>query len=156
MQNPMANFFREMTGTPSATDGPAPDGKIEVKLVRTNFYTRWPCTVCGGCTEKVGVLAEGPSVRVCERCLQSGDIDGHLARNAAELEHEAARVRGLDGQTFSLAEEADQHKYFAWELVPPIAHIDRPIGFLEVEAAVATEAAVHELVSEFGGEFIGT
>jgi hypothetical protein len=63
---------------------------------------------------------------------------------------------GLDGQTFSSAEAADQHKFFAWELVPPIAHIDRPIGFLELEAAVATEAAVHELVSEFGGEFIGT
>src|SRR5258708_19603856 len=98
MQNPMANFFREMTGTACGTDGPAPDGKIEVKLVRTNFYTRWPCTVCGGCTEKVGVLAEGPSVRVCERCLQSGDIDGHLARNAAELEQEAARVRSLIGR----------------------------------------------------------
>jgi hypothetical protein len=50
MQNPMANFFREMTGTPSATDGPAPDGKIEVKLVRTNFYT--PATPARQCFKK--------------------------------------------------------------------------------------------------------
>jgi hypothetical protein len=73
---------------------------IEVKLERTNFFTRWPCTVCGGHTEKVEVLAEseGRGVRVCERCLQCGDIDGHLARHAAELEQEAARLRSLIGR----------------------------------------------------------
>ena len=33
--------------------------KIEVKLVRSNFLTRWPCHVCGGHTEKVGDFGRG-------------------------------------------------------------------------------------------------
>ena len=32
---------------------------IEIKLTETNVFTRWPCTICGGCTEKVAILAEG-------------------------------------------------------------------------------------------------
>ena len=57
--------------------------EIEIKLRETNFFTRWPYTVCGGCTEKVGILAEGTqrlsgdgefrTVRVCESCLEGGD-----------------------------------------------------------------------------------
>ena len=27
---------------------------IEIKLTETNFFTRWPCTACGGYTEKDG------------------------------------------------------------------------------------------------------
>jgi hypothetical protein len=74
------------------------NNEIVCELVRTNVYTRWPCTVCGGCTEKVSVLTEakdtingGEDILVCERCLERGDIDGELSRHADRLE-EHARV----------------------------------------------------------------
>ena len=84
---------------------------IEIKLTKTNFFTRWPCTVCGGCTEKVAILAEGiqhlsddgetRKVRVCESCLEGKDglgIDAHLDLRARALAAEAALVRGMIGQ----------------------------------------------------------
>ena len=74
--------------------------EIEIKLRETNFFTRYPCTVCGGCTEKVAILAEGTlqlsddgesrTVRVCETCLEGGDglgiddrLDLHAGRRLA-------------------------------------------------------------------------
>jgi hypothetical protein len=77
--------------------------KIELKLVRTNYVTRWPCTICGGHTEKVLVLTEysDPSgevlVRVCEHCLESGDIDGRLKKHADIFEGLAQHTRALVG-----------------------------------------------------------
>ena len=90
---------------------------IEIKLRETNFFTRYPCTVCGGRTEKVGILAEGTQqlsddgetriVRVCETCLEGCDgeslppgfgIDYRLDLRARQLEAEAALVRNLIGQ----------------------------------------------------------
>ena len=84
---------------------------IEIKLTETTFFTRWPCTVCGGCTEKVAILAEGTlqlsddgesrTIRVCESCLEGGDglgIDARLDLHARALEGEAALVRGMIGQ----------------------------------------------------------
>jgi hypothetical protein len=99
---------------------------IEVKLVPTNFHTRWPCTICGGCTEKVSVLAEGlvahdaalpdaypvnpiarilchhrpngRTIRVCESCLEAGNIDQRLAEHARLLEAEARDMRALIGR----------------------------------------------------------
>ena len=32
--------------------------KIIFELVETNVFTRWPCSICGGCTEKVPILCE--------------------------------------------------------------------------------------------------
>ena len=32
--------------------------KIVFELVETNFLTRWPCNICGGCTEKDPILCE--------------------------------------------------------------------------------------------------
>jgi hypothetical protein len=78
--------------------------QIEIKLERTDVFTRWYCHVCGGCTGKVGVLAEGEDtingggvVRVCEQCLEAGDIDARLERRAAHLEACAAEARALIG-----------------------------------------------------------
>ena len=84
---------------------------ISVELVETNFFTRYPCTVCGGRTEKVGILAEGTqrlsddgdyrTVRVCETCLEGGDglgIDARLDLHARALEGEAGLVRSLIGR----------------------------------------------------------
>jgi len=90
---------------------------IEIKLTETNFFTRWPCTVCGGCTEKVAILAEGTqrlsddgesrTVRVCETCIEGcgGEglppgfgIDYRLDLRARQLEAEAALIRSMVGQ----------------------------------------------------------
>jgi hypothetical protein len=77
---------------------------IELKFERTNVFTRWPCTVCGGCTEKVAVLVEakdsingGDDLRVCEECLKRDDIDGELGRHADRLEADAQELRRLIG-----------------------------------------------------------
>lgn len=50
--------------------------KIVFRLVRTNFFTRWPCHVCGGQTEKDSILCEAASpfsdngtLRICPQCL---------------------------------------------------------------------------------------
>ena len=85
--------------------------EIEIKLTETNFFTRHHCTICGGCTEKVAILAEGTqrlsddgefrTVRVCETCLEGGDglgIDARLDLHARALEGEAGLVRRLIGQ----------------------------------------------------------
>ena len=83
---------------------------ITIELVQTNFFTRHPCTVCGGCTEKVAILAEGKGhffddtssiIRVCETCLceqESGGIDASLDLRARALEAEAERLRDLIGR----------------------------------------------------------
>ena len=99
MQNPMADFFRRNVDSPPL-EGPIPEtGEIEIVLTRTNFLTRRPCSVCLGCTEKVEVLAEGPGgLRVCERCLQRGDIDAHLEQRALALEEQAKKARALIGR----------------------------------------------------------
>ena len=45
------------------------------------------------------MLAEGPGgLRVCERCLQRGDIDGHLEQRALALEEQAKKARALIGR----------------------------------------------------------
>jgi hypothetical protein len=72
---------------------------IEITLVETNVLTRWPCHVCGGHTEKVEVLAEdhGGNVRVCEFCLEAGNIDDRLRKHAARLREYADAVEALIG-----------------------------------------------------------
>jgi hypothetical protein len=95
-------IMTDIAGLPDydTPQGPIPEtGEIKIKLVRTNVFTRWPCSVCLGCTEKVEVLAEGPGgLRVCERCLKCGDIDGHLEQRAAALEQDAKETRALIGR----------------------------------------------------------
>ncbi len=65
--------------------------KIKINLVYSRFLTRWPCHVCGGCTDKVEVLAEGhdgdgDTIRVCETCLKAGNINARLEQHAKDLE----------------------------------------------------------------------
>jgi hypothetical protein len=76
------------------------DAKIKISLVRTSVLTRWPCTVCGGSTGKVEVLAENQDldIRVCEQCLKSRDFDRHLQEHARRHEQEARRIRRLIGR----------------------------------------------------------
>lgn len=76
---------------------------VKASLVETNFYTRRPCHVCGGATEKVGVLCEVTAgdekgFRVCERCIEARDFEEKLAARAAVLERDAAELRDLIGR----------------------------------------------------------
>ena len=85
---------------------------IKVGLVEANFLTRWPCTVCGGNTDKVPILAEGRqdfssgdfhvgeyrTIRVCEFCLNTGDIDARLELGARQLECQAQSLREIIGR----------------------------------------------------------
>ena len=85
---------------------------IEIALVEASFLTRWPCTVCGGCTDKVPILAEGRqdlssgdfhvgeyrTIRVCENCLQAGEIDARLELHARQLEAQAQLLREIIGR----------------------------------------------------------
>ena len=74
------------------------DGKIKIELVKSDFLTWHPCSVCGGYTEKVTVLARGHGLLVCETCLKAGNIDERIERHAAALEAMAAKTRALIGR----------------------------------------------------------
>ena len=77
---------------------PKPTG-IEIKLVEAFGLRRRPCTVCGGYTEKVPILAESKTgERVCESCLEAGNIDERLEQHARALDEAAVRVRSLIGR----------------------------------------------------------
>jgi hypothetical protein len=75
-----------------------------MKLVRTNFHTRWPCDVCGCHTEKVSILCEGVVgdrlIRCCETCLEEGQeqIDKFLRSHAYRISAHAQFVAGLIGR----------------------------------------------------------
>jgi hypothetical protein len=83
--------------------------KIELKLRRTNFLTRWQCTICGGHIEKEGFLVEAESghgtIRACWLCLRGDNPDGkghsidqRLTYHAAQLDAEAKRIRDHIGR----------------------------------------------------------
>jgi len=81
----------------SATD-------IKIEFVETNVFTRWPCGICDGWTEKDAILCEGldptdgGTVRVCWQCLKSGNIDGRLEQMAQKMERIAASARDMIGR----------------------------------------------------------
>ncbi len=85
------------------------DSKSKVRLVWTRVFTPWPCSICDGCSEKVDVLAEakldGETIRVCEACLEAGDIDARFRDHAAEFrgmaEQAEASIGRLDLPTFA-------------------------------------------------------
>src|SRR5579884_2339368 len=149
---------------------------VQIELVPTNFRTRWPCTICGGCTEKVAVLAEGvlpngamgpdanPAnpvaqimrrmdapqslgtvIRVCETCLEAGNIDERLARHVDRLESEARELRALIGRlrvpSYEQWKNADRfydHASFVWPIFveheqrgEPITQREQLIGCLK-------------------------
>jgi hypothetical protein len=79
--------------------------KIVFRFAPTNFYTRWPCHVCGGCTEKVSILCEvtdgkHKGMRICEECLRAGKrkVDARLRKYIAQLQEEAADLHSLVGR----------------------------------------------------------
>jgi hypothetical protein len=109
---PMSNPVYELLHRPGDNEvQPLDAERIRVRLIYTEVHTRWPCTVCGGHTNKVGVLAEAKvvdgagtkgTIRVCENCLVyielGGDIDAELERTAADMEKHARHLRSLVGR----------------------------------------------------------
>lgn len=74
-----------------------PNEVIEIKLVNT-WYTNHPCTVCGGYTEKHGIVAKTDGITVCEECLKIGNIDERLEIHAQRLEAGALFLRNRVGR----------------------------------------------------------
>ncbi len=98
---------------------------IRVTLTPTNVYTRWPCAVCGGWTNKEDVLAEftdddGDAHTVCEECLKAGTdrVVETLIAHAERLERWAQELRTLAQREWSMptfeqwqgANEAEQRE----------------------------------------------
>ena len=79
-----------------------PKNPFIINLVETSYHRR-PCTVCGGWTEKHGIKAENPRdvsprIRVCETCLEAGNVDVRLLGYADALEKQASQLRALVGR----------------------------------------------------------
>ena len=74
-----------------------------MKLTNTTCYTRWPCSICGGHTEKVAILCEDTadpqkvSVRVCETCLEktAGEREEMLQKHIAFLSRRVEYLKSL-------------------------------------------------------------
>jgi hypothetical protein len=71
------------------------------------MFTRYPCTICGGFTDKTAVLCEGEDtvngggeVRACEQCLEAGQdqIDARLKEHIVAVEEQAQMLRKLVSQ----------------------------------------------------------
>lgn len=76
--------------------------KAKFEFVETSFFRRCPCHICGGTTEKDGILMEvlegkWKGLRICPLCLKSGDIDGRLQKNIDRMTSEAEELRALVG-----------------------------------------------------------
>jgi hypothetical protein len=119
------------------------DDKIKFELTPASYFTRRPCHVCGGRTEKVSILCEAKlpcsdgvevTMRVCETCLMAGQdrIDKRLNSHIKELEGHARDLGGLVGRlvipTFDewqRAEEADgaEAAEIAFREMPPVAYV---------------------------------
>lgn len=105
---------------------------VQAALCTTNVYTRWPCHLCSGCTEKVAILCEVPDgefegFRVCEQCIEKHDgdstsVDAALRTRAAEIVRKAAdqaeellnlvgRLEVVDFKTWQAACDAHDREF---------------------------------------------
>lgn len=86
--------------------------RIKIDLVPSSSLTRHECHVCGGHTGKVSILAEGHdehgTIRVCEQCLEAGNIDERLQQHIRELDQHTDAIRTLVGRL-------DVPTYAAWQ-----------------------------------------
>jgi hypothetical protein len=88
-------LFRQVMGYKSyRPTKPRPLAIIRIGLYQTGESFSYQCAVCGADADAFLVCAEGRDevgpVRVCERCLEAGNIDERLAQHAADLEARAA------------------------------------------------------------------
>jgi hypothetical protein len=113
---------------------------IQMQFVSTTTFTRWPCDICGGTTEKVsplceGVTPDGRGVRCCEFCLEAGQdkIDAILLRHIEMYEPRLTFLESLVGRlvvpTYAAWEAAVKAENHASELAwdegrnPPPMHL---------------------------------
>lgn len=141
--------------------------KIEVKLVRSNFLTRWPCHVCGGHTEKVGILAaaEDDQARCVSAEAGADAIDATREASAKRLEAEAAMTRWLIGRlalpTFQewldasgVAEITDPRRYEMDLTLSAVVAAQRIAAEVERDhpsvSRAARDAAIPDLIDRWG------
>ncbi len=81
------------------------DNKIVFELVQTYCFTRYPCHICGGCTEKVDILCEVTDgefkgLRICECCLEAGKekVDERLKAQIKSLEGRLSELKSFAGR----------------------------------------------------------
>lgn len=77
--------------------------KIVFELVETNFLTRWPCNICGGCTEKDPILCEVKSgeykgMRICTSCLTCGNYDDNIRAQIDDHERYIKLLKSMLGR----------------------------------------------------------
>jgi hypothetical protein len=105
------------------------ESKVKFELNDANCYTRWPCHLCGGHTEKVSILCEEAGAddkfRICEGCLERQAsvpeyFDSMLEQHAAELEADAvempARLKARAAELRSLIGKIDAPSYSEWRV----------------------------------------
>jgi hypothetical protein len=102
--------------------------KIKFEFRQTNFFTRYGCDICSGCTEKVNTLCEvlegeEKGLRVCERCLEAGKdmADERLKARIEHLGNLADYLRSLIGrleipsfEEWQKAEEKAEQDFMEW------------------------------------------
>ena len=116
--------------------------KIIFELVETNVFTRWPCTICGGCTEKVPILCDVKSgeykdMLICEQCLKCGHPDDHIRAQIEGLERYIETLRPLLGRIVAPTYEQWEAAMEAHERRWREEHAEE---IREVEEMVATRA----------------
>lgn len=102
------------------------DNKIVFEFVQTNCFTRYPCHICGGYTEKEEILCEVTSgehegLRICEFCLKAGKekVDERLNEQIKSLDEQLAELKSFVGRlefpTYAEWEERTRqaHKKYA-------------------------------------------
>ena len=84
---------------------------IKAELRASNVFTRWPCVLCGGATEKVRVnaeLIEPDKGFVCEECLRAGPEDAMRRGFDFAFRLEASDGRGAEEKGRALRAALDR------------------------------------------------
>jgi hypothetical protein len=83
------------------------DAKIQIEINETHVFTRWPCVICGGWTEKDNIESTFKfgcdyDEFVCEECLDAGpaQFKERLLAHAHGRERHAAYLRELAEHEF--------------------------------------------------------
>lgn len=89
----------------------------KVFIESNNFFTRWPCVVCGGVTDKMSahpmVRLDGDGYHLCDQCFESGaeGIKPELINHADCLEARAKALRQLAAEPWTVPTMAELHAF---------------------------------------------
>jgi hypothetical protein len=95
-----------MTTTRQTAPVEHPRALLVFAMKRTNLYMRWPCHLCGGCTDKEGVECVAPcpgdgkphELFACQQCVEENDPDARIAEQTAHREAQIGYLRSLLGR----------------------------------------------------------